>query len=257
MPAKLQASGRRHQLVEPAPIYKRIQAYVLENIISEKWRSGEKIASEAELCARFAVSRMTVNKALRELVNEGHVRRIAGVGTFVAAPGGGLSRTGLMTLKSISDEISARGHTHSAQVSTLRSEPANQSVAYAMGIPVGQSVFHSIIMHMENDIPIQYEERFVLQDVAPKYLENDYTRTTTFDYLHSVAKVTEAEHVITAVKPEDDVCQLLRISADEPCLCIRRRTWWDDRVTTYANLVHPGDRFEVSGRFPILLSIRG
>ena len=256
MPARSQASSRSQQEAEQAPIYKRIQAYVLENIVSDRWRSGEKIDSEAQLCARFAVSRMTVNKALRELVNEGHVHRIAGVGTFVAAPDGELSRTGLITLKSIANQIEASGHNHLAQVFVLRSEPANQSVAYAMGIPVAQNIFHSIIMHMENEVPIQFEERFVLPEVAPNYLDNDYTRMTTFDYLHSVAKVTEAENVITAVRPEKEVCQMLRIPADEPCLSIRRRTWWDDRVTTYSSLVHPGDRFEVSGRFPILLSIR-
>jgi GntR family histidine utilization transcriptional repressor len=67
--------------------------------------------SEAELVAEFGVSRMTVNRALRELQAEGLVQRTQGVGTF-AAPLHRVSST--LTLHDLHDEITARGHQHEA-----------------------------------------------------------------------------------------------------------------------------------------------
>ena len=64
---------------------------------------------EAELVAQFGFSRMTINRALRELTDEGLLVRLQGVGTFVAEPKG---QSALFEIRSIADEIAARNHQH-------------------------------------------------------------------------------------------------------------------------------------------------
>ena len=70
----------------PVPLYEAIKRHVLDQIDSHRLKSGERIPSEHELTKLFKVSRMTVNRAIRELSVEGRVVRVPGVGSFVATP---------------------------------------------------------------------------------------------------------------------------------------------------------------------------
>lgn len=58
-----------------APLYMQIKRFILDKIDSGEWMVGHRIATEIELTEQFGVSRMTVNKAIRDLVNEGKLQR--------------------------------------------------------------------------------------------------------------------------------------------------------------------------------------
>ena len=64
------------------PIYKEIRADLIQEIVDGKY-SNKQLPTEVELCEKYKVSRMTVNKALTMLVHEGLIRRTPGKGTFV------------------------------------------------------------------------------------------------------------------------------------------------------------------------------
>lgn len=70
----------------PVPLYAQVQE-ILSNFILEKSLSeGAEFPTEAQLCEIFKVSRITTKRALDELVREGLIRRVKGVGNFVSAP---------------------------------------------------------------------------------------------------------------------------------------------------------------------------
>ncbi|MGD3652319.1 GntR family transcriptional regulator, partial [Xanthomonas citri pv. citri] len=87
--------------------FQQIKTLVRQNVESGDWRPGDRIPSELDLAAQFGVARMTVNRALRELTEEGVLKRIAGVGTFVAEV---KPQSNLLMIAHIRDEIRARGH---------------------------------------------------------------------------------------------------------------------------------------------------
>src|SRR5262245_52624235 len=68
----------------PHAPYARVKHFLKSELARGRWPPGTLMPSEAELVARFRVSRMTVNKALRELQAEGLVERQQGIGTFAA-----------------------------------------------------------------------------------------------------------------------------------------------------------------------------
>lgn len=70
----------------PAPFYEKVKQEISEKIASGIWQPHDRIPSEAELVAQYGFSRMTINRALRELTDEGLLVRLQGVGTFVAEP---------------------------------------------------------------------------------------------------------------------------------------------------------------------------
>ncbi|HEX6118631.1 MAG TPA: UTRA domain-containing protein, partial [Dongiaceae bacterium] len=152
----------------------------------------------------------------------------------------------------IADEIAARGHRHGAQVLTLRKEKASADIAHALGLKAGDAVFHSVLVHSEDDMPVQIEDRYISPALAPEYLDQDFTTQTPYVYLMAAAPISEAEHVIDAVHATPAERKLLKIDADEPCLCLTRTTWSNGRHVSFSRLLYPGGRYRLRGKFKAL-----
>ena len=117
------------------------------------------------------------------------------------------------------------------------------------GIAPRSELYRSVIVHFENDRPIQLEDRYVQPKLAPDYLKVDFNQTTPTDYLVKVAPLQEAEHLLRAVMPDERTRKLLIMKREEPCLLMIRRTWTAGQIASVARLYYPGSRYELSGRF--------
>lgn len=227
------------------PLYLGVKQMILARINGGEWAPGARVPSENELVAELGLSRMTVNRALRELANEGVLTRVQGLGTFVAE---GKGHTSTFEVRNIADEITERGHLHTARVLVLDAVRATPELAEALGMELGAQAFHSLIVHSENDIPVQLEDRYVNPAAAPDYLAQDFIARTPNSYLSSVIPWTDAEHEIEAVLPAVWEAKLLAISRTDPCLAIRRKTISGQKVVSSVRLVMPGGRYRVSSR---------
>jgi GntR family histidine utilization transcriptional repressor len=228
------------------PPYRRIKEAIRRRILSGDWPEGFRLPSENRLLAEFAVSRMTVHRALRELTEEGLLTRAQGVGTFVAERLPGME---ILELHDIAAEIAARGNRHSCTVEDLSEIRADARLARPFNLPPGALLFHSLAVHRESDVPIQLEERWVNPAAAPDYLRQDFGRITPTAYLTAIAPAPEVEHVVEAVLPGAATARLLAIPDSEPCLRVTRRTRAGGRVVTLAHLLHPGSRYRLGARF--------
>jgi GntR family histidine utilization transcriptional repressor len=230
----------------PEPQYLKVKNHLREGIAAGRWVAGDLLPSEAELTQTFGVSRMTVNRALRELTAEGLVQRMQGVGTFVAQ----LHRiASTLTVRDLHDEIAERGHLHEARVHTLERIKASAEQAASFGLKAGAVLFHSVIVHLENSVAIQCEDRLVNPASAPDYLGLDFTQTTPTHYLLEVAPLSEARYTIESLLPTADEAALLGIGKRDPCLVVKRRTFSRGQTVTTVRLVHPGSRYFLEGRF--------
>jgi GntR family histidine utilization transcriptional repressor len=232
--------------VKPMPVYARIKVDILGNIDKGLWRPGDRIPSEHNLVKQFGVSRMTVNRALRELSDDGRLLRIPGTGTFVASPN---TDSGLLEIQSVDDHISAQGGVHRSEILHLKKIRAEKEIAATMEIGEGDDLFHVYLLHMNRDVPFQLENRYVNADLVPGFGEQDFTKFTPTRFLVAEVPFTEIEHSIEAVSPNAEEARYLGIADDEPCLVLRRRTWWNSSVVTQVNLLSPGSLFKLSGRF--------
>ena len=71
---------------EKGPRYLKVKEHIRARIASGEFGPGARVPSENELVSRFGLSRMTVNRALRELAADGWLKRRPGVGSFVRQP---------------------------------------------------------------------------------------------------------------------------------------------------------------------------
>jgi GntR family histidine utilization transcriptional repressor len=228
------------------PLYRKLKNHILMQMRSGEWAAGRRVPSENQLVAEFGVSRMTANRALRELMHDGYLDRIRGLGTFVKAPPGYSS---LIELRNIVEEISARGHHHESRIVELLSVKADRKLAAVFNVKLGKALYLITLVHFENDLPVQLERRHVNPSVAPFFLRQDFTKTTPTAYLLSVAPVDELEHCVRAVMPDRQARKLLRISPREPCLELHRLSWFDGQVVTSVTFTYPAGRYELKSRY--------
>ncbi len=226
--------------------YARVKQTLKHELVAGTWPPGSLMPSEAELVQRFTVSRMTVNRALREMQAEGLVERTQGVGTF-AAPLHRMAAT--LTLRDVHDEIEARGHHHTAQVHALEAVRAPAALAEQMGLPTGARVFRSLIVHHENGVALQCEDRYVNPACVSDYLDQDFNRVTPTRLLFERTALARAQFTVQAAAPTAHEARLLDIEVGTPCLVMLRRTFTRDAVITLARLVHPGTRYELQGEY--------
>lgn len=225
--------------------FEQIKKFILDNIESGQWQENQLVPSENKLASDFEVSRMTARRALEELSQQGILVRTKGSGTYV----GSLKSQGSMfEIRDIADEIKERGHDYNAVLIEQDQITAIAPIAIALGVDMDSDVFHSVIVHQENGKPVQVEERFVNKDLAPEYLQQDFTQVTPHEYLSKVAPLTEARHTIEAVAPTEQVCEWLQLYNEEPCLQLIRRTSSKQGVVCFARIIYPGSSYRLGGQ---------
>lgn len=228
------------------PAYEQVKAFIRQRIGSGEWRPGDPVPSEAALMQQFGISRMTVNRALRELASDGLVNRVQGSGTRVAQLHRISSR---LTIRDIREEVVERGHILTTRVLRSGRVKCTAELAQTLGLRSGASVFHTVLIHMENGVPIQYEDRYVNPAAAPQYLETDFTVVSPTLHLLRHAPLTEASYAIEACLPTVEEAKELGIKRSEPCLAMMRRTVSGANVASVARLVYPGTRYSFAGKF--------
>lgn len=234
--------------------YQKVKNYILEHIDREEWSPGDRIPSEAQLVKLVGASRMTVNRAVRELAETGLLERVPGAGTFVAVR---RQAAELLEIKNIADQIRDQNQDYSVWVHYAAEEAAGEDVAALIRIEPGAPIYHTIMVHLADGKPAQVEDRFVNPAADPDYLSVDFSEITPHQHLMMAAPLSEVEHVIEAIMPDDEIRKLLGVEENRPCLQIRRRTWTNDIVASVARLTHPGDTYRIGTRFSYRPSGRG
>lgn len=227
------------------PAYQQLKDYVLEQIESSQWRAGDVIPGEHELARQFGIARGTVNRALRELVTDRVLMRVQGAGTFVTDR---RYQSTLIEIRSIAEEIKSRGDTHTSEVLLLE-KTDDPKVIDTLELPADGLAFHSRIVHFENGVPIQLEDRHVNGALFPDYLAQDFARQTPNEYMTRVAPAQSVQYWITSRQASATARQVLRMPIGEPCLVLHRRTWARGQVATDVILWHPASRYQLSGKF--------
>ncbi|MEO7497407.1 MAG: histidine utilization repressor [Massilia sp.] len=230
---------------DSTPIFQRIKDYLVGEIASGRWKEGDLVPSEQALVRQFNVSRMTVNRAVRELTAEQVLTRRQGAGTYVAPR---KYQATLVEIRNIADEIGARGHVHRSHVQLLEPGRASELLALAFGLAAGAPLFHSLIVHFENAVPIQLEDRWVNPACAPDYLAQDFTRITPNAHLMAAAPLHGARYSIEALAPPREVAELLAIEARQCCLVLKRSSVSGQRVASVVTMWHPGHLYQFTGQ---------
>ena len=249
--------------IKAIPAYQRIKNAILDNIHSGKWQAGNAISTEMALAEEFSVSRMTVNRALKELSEERVLERRQGSGTFVAQQQ--FNHT-FVEVRNIAQDLKSANRDYQARVVSKRCITAamlNDELRRKFGLEKvvetseskeGKSIdseaavlYEVKIIHFADGLPIQFEERWVDALKVPKFIEQDFSVVNTSDYLIAKSPLERGSYTIRALAAPDEIAALLQIAPQSPTLVLRRQTYSAGQVLTLVKMWHAGERYQFSG----------
>lgn len=248
-------------MTKAIPAYQRIKNAILDNIHSGKWQAGNAISTEMALAEEFGVSRMTVNRALKELSEERVLERRQGSGTFVAQQQ--FNHT-FVEVRNIAQDLKSANRDYQAHVVSKRAITASMLDDEMRGkfdldtevvssdsedIRISEiAVLYEVkIVHFADGQPIQFEERWVDAKKVPQFLEQDFSVVNTSDYLIAKSPLERGSYTIRAVAAPDEIANALQVAPQSPTLVLRRQTYSAGRVLTFVKMWHAGDRYQFTG----------
>jgi DNA-binding GntR family transcriptional regulator len=134
----------------PIPLYFQVARQIESAIERGELRPGQRLDNEIDLADRFGLSRPTLRKAIEELVAKGLLVRKRGVGTQVVQ--GQLQRP--VELSSLFDDLSKNHQRPSTHVVSCGTVAADESVADALAVEVGEPVLAIERVRFARDEPL-------------------------------------------------------------------------------------------------------
>jgi GntR family transcriptional regulator len=201
------------------PLYVQIQEFIAELILSGKLQPETKIQSEREFSEELGVSRMTVRKALTELVSEGMLERRHGSGTYVAKP--------RVTYESheLVNNIQAMQRRNIATASQLlefSEVAASRRLAELLQVEIGHPLYRVVLLRLANRVPVILERVFIPCSRCPDLEEWDLEKNAILDLLGNVysLKTSHISQTFEAVTAEETIAQQLRVEDGYPLLML-------------------------------------
>lgn len=229
----------------PLPLHYQIKEIIQEMIENEELKPGDAIPTERELCDIQGVSRMTVNKAIMSLVNEGLVYREQGKGTFVSKP---KEKQQISELKGFTEEMEEKGLKTDTKVLSFRIKKATKQNKLILNMPEDENKIIEInrLRISEND-PVAIETVWL-----PHYLFSDMTKDSidgkslyeTFKKRYNYYP-KKAKQTIEPILLNDYECELLDQSKDSLALMFRRITYIENELPIeYTKAIYRSDKYK-------------
>jgi len=228
----------------PVPKYAQLHD-ILEELCRTTLKPGDTLPGERLLEETYGVSRITVRRAIGDLVAAGKLRRIRGKGTFVA-PNPLVSR---LHLASFSDEMGAQDVTASSKILTSGRSSAPEDAAIFFDTPANAEHIHLRRLRLGDGEPYSIDDGWYNSTFAPSLLENDIYNSV-YAILDSVfdVPITDADQTVSAISADADTAPLLDVPVGTPLLHIVRYSRSGDRPVEWCSSVYRTDRYRLTTR---------
>ena len=225
--------------------YLRIEKDIKNDIVLKNLSPDERIMTEEQLCEKYGVSRMTVNRAISNLVAEGYVYRVPGRGSFV--------RSAHVT------KHAARGQSFTDDMRSLGLRPGSRLIDYCVkkgkDIPdIAQKLeledcdfIHCFTrLRTGDELPIAISHTYVSGRCVP-VIDVSWLEKSFYEYVRTLGlRISYLEGEMTATLPTEDQKTLLGIR-DEALLLNTHRTFLvDGRIMEYIRTYYVGSRYSYS-----------
>lgn len=231
----------------PATHHQTILDDVRRSIMSGEWPTGHRIPFENDMASTYGVSRMTVNKALSQLAREGYIQRRRKVGSFVSAP---RVQTAVVEINDIKAEVMGAGRLHRYHQISRSVRPATETDLEQLGMTGAEVTVLALHgLHTADGAPYCLEERLINLATVPEARTTSFEQEPAGTWLLRKVPWSSAQHTIRAVGALAAEAKLLQVAVGTACLEMQRQTHASGQTITYARLVYPGDKHQLTANF--------
>lgn len=225
--------------------FQTIKADILKKIHDRVWKPGETIPGEESFADAYGCSRVTVNRALRELAQEGLVERRRKSGTRVAQRP---NRAARLEIQIVRQEIEAKGAAYRFALLECAEKEIPEAVRAKMSLSAQARGLHVRCVHFADETPYQYEDRWINLDRVPAARDESFDTVSPNEWLIEAEPYCEAEHIFSAQIADEKTAAILGISSGDPLFVVDRRTWVEDQTVTLVRLMFPGKSYRMISR---------
>jgi GntR family transcriptional regulator len=226
----------------PHPLYLQVYDMITDAIKTGQLKPGDRLPTERSFCQQFGVSRATVRRALRRLVDEGVVEATVGRGSFIS---GGPLVEPPNALLSFTELAAARGLVPSARVLSQQLRQATVEEAGLFGGGVHELVFELERLRLLDLTPVALDRTRVPISIAPSLTSMDFTDASIYAALDEAgAAPMVADVVVSAVAAGDAEGETLGVPAGEPLIvCTTMSHDGRNRLVEIAEITYRADRY--------------
>lgn len=219
--------------VAPKISYLDIKEIVLKRIKNCTWAPGSIMPGEIELATEFGCARATVNRAMRELAEDGYIDRKRKAGTRIKSfP----TRKAKFVIPIIRDEIELTGATYRYALINREFRDPPDWLRTQMTIPQNTPVLHLMCLHYADSKAFQYEDRWINLNAAPKAVDQDFEEMGPNEWLIKQVPFSDAEITFSTINADTQVADLLNVTVGTALVTLERITWFTNAPITYTKL---------------------
>lgn len=211
---------------------------VKRRIESRIWPQGSLLPTETQLAEEFDCARATVNRALRELAEQGIVERKRKSGTRVKKEP---SKHAKLEFSLARQTVENQNAAYRYSLVERNVVPSPGWLASQLSVSQDSRVLHLICMHYADNRPFQLEERWINIDAVPDVEQADLNEQGPHEWLLNAAPFTDAEVAFCAISADSRLAEFMGTTAGASMIQLERTTWKDGEPVTFARMTHhPG-----------------
>lgn len=225
--------------------YRLVKDRILQRIHAHVWPPGSLLPGEIDLASEFGVARGTVNRAMRELTEEGYLERRRKGGTRVRPSPLRAARFEIQMVRAV---IEARGECYGYTLLSRKEETGPRDVRERLGLGDDAKLLHLRCLHSADGRPFQIEDRWINLDVLPAARQIDFSDTGPNEWLVQTVPYSEVEIRIRAMAATGTLAKQLVVQDGTAIVTTLRTTWLEGQALTHVRL-HFHDGYEFVTRY--------
>jgi len=234
--------------VGPVPLHEQIADHIRQRITSGSWPAHYKVAAEPLVAVEFEVSRGTIRRALKTLIEEGLLIQVQGKGTFVAASTT-IEQPIAQDLLSLSEGLKSQGLNFDTRVIDHRFEIPEPRIAALLEVPKRARVFKLLRRRSVGGVWVAVLANYIRADLCPDLDSHDFESRTLFGVLEEEyqLRIGWARRTFEAQAATGDAARWLEVENGSPILYLEQVSYLaDDSPVEYSDVWIRGDRLRLS-----------
>lgn len=226
------------------PLYIQLAAELEEGIISKKYKDGEKLPSENQLCKQYAVSRITVRQALSKLEQKNLVYSVHGKGTFVRLAE--ISQ-GLVKITSFQKTLEQKGLTGYTEIEDYSFKKIPDSVKLIFGV---ENIARFCLVGYANDMPLVYYNSYMISTIASEMFpiaqlwEKEKRAFSTWDIYPEIRiRNLHMEQKLSAIIADSNIAKILKVSKGDPVMRMETHAYSNGDLVEYKVAYYRADKY--------------
>ena len=204
------------------PIFREVAQKIRERVLDGTYVSSQRLPSEYELAKEFDVSRLTVRKAIDELIAQNILVKQKGRGTY--AMQSQKIQSGRSGLQGFSEAAKAYGKESRTVLIQFEETPFEEQLWETLQADSRETIYHIVRLRGFDEEPMTVENLHVRAKYLPFESEKQLT-DSIFQLIEKKIEIAYSHQEVEAVLVDTEMSRLLQVPVGNPLLLVHSITY--------------------------------